>query len=172
MPVASDRRNADAERHNKRNGHRARRYPARIKCDRPEILWYKKSKDKYNCIKSDQQIGKPDADQNPEHGDDQKNTDANGHRADQHSVRDARHLVCQDLEIRLRYRYDNSQKQAYQKDQPELFGFRYARTDLVTDRRHGGIGTQRKQRHSDNQQCGAKYKRKQQAAWNRRDRKT
>ena len=171
MTVASNRRNTDAQRHDKRYGHRSGCHPAGVKGNRPEIFWHKHRHQEDDDIKSNQQDIQADSKQDSQHGDDQKDADSKRHRSDQRRVRYIRHLVGEHLQIRLRDGDDDTEQKADEYNHPNLSGFCNTASDLRSDRGHRCIRTQGKKGHPHDQQDRSHQKGDEHVVGNRRYRK-
>ena len=87
MFVASDGGHTDAQRHDKRNGHRTGGHAAGVKRDGDEILRDQRSQHEHDAVAHDQQPVLRNAQQHTEHRDAQKQPDADRDGRNQHGVR-------------------------------------------------------------------------------------
>ena len=118
MAVASDRRNAHTQRHDKGHGHGAGGHAAGVKRHGEELLGHKGRQQKDEPIEQHQQLRQRNADKHTQEGKDQKQAHARRHRKDQRAAGDGGHLICQHLQVRL----GDGDKEAQQKAEHENEG--------------------------------------------------
>ena len=119
IAVASDRRNAHAQSHDKRHGHGAGSDAAGIKGHRKKFPGNKLCQQEDKSIYADQQVGELDTEQHTQHGNHKENTHSYSHGDDQRHVGDAGNLFGQNLEIRFGHGDKNTHQKAYQHHQPD-----------------------------------------------------
>ena len=95
--VGTDGRNANAERHDERHGHRPGRHAAGVKRDGKNALIGQERSQKHQHIKHDQQQPQRNAEQNTHHAEHQENTHADGDGQDENRLVDLRHVGRQHL---------------------------------------------------------------------------
>ena len=130
--VASDGGNADAQRHDEGHGHRPRRHAARIKGDRPEIFRDKDAQNECRDIKDDEEHGEPDAEHDTQHRDREEDAHPHRDRDDEKIVAELRNLLrnggdllCEDLQIGLCDRHDDTDDEREERDEPDLARMRH-----------------------------------------------
>ena len=117
----AQRRHADAQRHDKRYGDRPRRDAAGVKRDGEKILRGKQRQRKQQRVRDQQTLCQRRAMEDAQHGQRQKDAYADGDCPDQDVVGDGRDLICQHLQIRLRYRDDESKYKTQPDDHRQPF---------------------------------------------------
>ena len=96
--------------------------------------------------------------QNAQNSNGRKNTHACGNRPDEDRIRNGRHLIGKDLQIRLRDGDDCTHEKTDQKNERLALSADNSAADSLTERRHGEFSTQLKEPHSEDQQEGAGQK--------------
>lgn len=128
--VASACGNADAERHDEWDGHRTCGNAAGIKGNGEYAVRYKSSQSKDHTVKDAEQQGKSYIEQDPKHGDDKENADAEGDGENKRHVRYGRDLVGQHLQIRLGNGDHHADEQGDGDDKPKLSGLCHTGADM------------------------------------------
>ena len=169
MAVGTDGRDADAERHDERDSHRAGGDASRVERDREEIAGGKKRQAKHNQVKYREQVAQRDAEQHTQQRDDQKRTHAACNRKDQRHIGDRGYLFGEHLQIRFGNGDDKAKQEGQDHDQPELFAAGHTAAHELAHRAHGDIGAQGEEHHPDDEQYGAEQKAQQDAGRNWRD---
>ena len=157
--------NAQTECHDKRNRNRPGRNSARIKRQRQQRPFSRRnqqrSKRKQKHIEEHQQRCQVAFQHNPDHGKNQKQTDANAHGHDKQRRIDYRtHLSGQHGKIRLRNRNQDAQQKAHRHQNANFLRFCKSFPHMLSHRHHGKIRSQIKKADPDHQQKRADDKNK------------
>ena len=95
--VGTDGRNANAERHDERHGHRPGRHAAGVKRNGENALIGQECSQKHQHIKHDQQQLQRNAEQNAHHAEHQEDAHADGDGQNEDRFVNLRHVGCQHL---------------------------------------------------------------------------
>ena len=172
VAVATDGRNTDTQRHNKRDRHRSGGDAAGVKGYGTKIFRNKQHQYKGQHIKRHQHPVQRNTEQHTQQSAYQKQANAQRNGIDQHRIGHRRHLLRQHLQVRLGNGDDKAQHKAQQYNDPKLFGLGHPCAYLFAHGCHRHFRTQRKEHHSHNDQQCAQQKAKQDAGSQRSDGKT
>ena len=161
--VASNGRNADAECHDERHGHRPRCHAAGVERDGEDTLIRQKRRGKDDGVKYDQHRAQRDRKENAHHAQHQKEADADRNGQDQHRCVDLRHVAREHLQIRLRHRDGDAEGEAHGQDERQLARFRQLGAHVVADAAHRHVRAQREEPHAENQHGRGDHEREHQS---------
>ena len=162
--VASDGGNAHAQRHDEGHRHGAGGHAAGVKGHGQEVRVGQGGQNKHDGIEDQQQRPQGDTQQDTQHADGQEDAHAHGHREDQHGLVDARHVLGQDLQVRLGNGNDHAQNEGQHQNEPQAAGFGHLRAHQIAHLGHGQLRAQREQAHAQNQHDRAHQKGQHQSA--------
>ena len=161
--VASNGRNADAECHDERHGHRPRCHAAGVERDGEDALIRQKRRGKDDGVKYDQHRAQRDRKENAHHAQHQKEADADRNSQNQHRRVNLRHVACEHLQIGLRHCDGNAEGEAHGQDERQLARFRQLGAHVVADAAHRHVRAQREEPHTEDQHGCGDHERKHQS---------
>ena len=158
VPGAQNGRKADAEGHDKGNGHGSCGDAAGIKGNGKKIIRNKDRQKEQQKVENRQHTAERNPVQNAQNRNRGKNTYACSDRPDEDRIGNGSDLIGKDLQIRLRDGDDCTHEKTDQKNEWLALAADNSAADSLTERRHGEFSTQLEQSHSKDQQEGAGQK--------------